>query len=319
MAPWSHIQTWHYSQSENSNFHLTWTKTQTAAWNVEKTSFVAVCSSPPFSLWVPAQQADTDTTVATQWTLCASAEAEAVSNRRALVSRYLANVFWLLIYLISFNRSVIEIHQKFLSVHSPPMSGGSQHLLSLHYRGSSLGPLIPQSDRALVTEIINLKTLFAANALQELFTSHASWCLIIGGSLCEINVMKCSQISLFPKWLIILGNAEQLDIVTLLAACCFCLLSADCLLADGKMTRHVSACVWAAFMFYGKRRQLCGVEAMLWNKAVWAWITESINASLPLLAERSVQVKRKQLPSVHLASYQSWTCCLWLLELISVL
>lgn len=41
------------------------------------------------------------------------------SNRRGLVSSYFANVFWLLIYLVSFNRSVIEIHQKFLSVHSP--------------------------------------------------------------------------------------------------------------------------------------------------------------------------------------------------------
>lgn len=102
-----------------------------------------------------------------------------MSRRRGLVSSYLANVFWLLIYLISFNRSVIEIHQKFLSVHSPLMSAGFQHLLRLHYRGSSLGPLIPQSDRALVTEIINLKTLLAANALQELFTPHASWCLIV--------------------------------------------------------------------------------------------------------------------------------------------
>lgn len=64
------------------------------------------------------------------------------------------------------------------------MSVGFQHLLRLHYQGSSLGPLIPQSDRALVTEIINLKTLFAANALQELFTSHASWCLIMEEVLC---------------------------------------------------------------------------------------------------------------------------------------
>lgn len=109
---------------------------------------------------------------------------EITSNHCGLVSSYLANVFWLLIYLISFNRSVIEIHQKFLSVHSPLMSVGFQHLLRLHYWGSSLGPLIPQSDRALVTEIINLKTLFATNALQELFTSHASWCLIIGEVFC---------------------------------------------------------------------------------------------------------------------------------------
>lgn len=107
-----------------------------------------------------------------------------MSKHCGLVSSYLANVFWLLIYFISFNRSVIEIHQKFLSVHSPLMSVGFQHLLRLHYWGSSLGPLIPQSDRALVTEIINLKTLFATNALQELFTSHASWCLIIGEVLC---------------------------------------------------------------------------------------------------------------------------------------
>lgn len=52
----------------------------------------------------------------------------------------LANAFWLLIYLISSNRWVIEIHQKFLSVHSPLVSVGFQHLLGLHYRGSSLGP-----------------------------------------------------------------------------------------------------------------------------------------------------------------------------------
>lgn len=102
------------------------------------------------------------------------------STLGGLVSSYLANVFWLLIYLISFNRSVIEIHQKFLSVLSPLMSEGFQHLLRLHYWGSSLGPLIARSDRTLVTEIINLKTLFVANALQELFTSHDSWCHIIG-------------------------------------------------------------------------------------------------------------------------------------------
>lgn len=58
------------------------------------------------------------------------------------------------------------------------MSMGFQHLLRLHYWGSSLGPLIPQSDRALVTEIINLNTLLATNVLQELFTSCGSWCLI---------------------------------------------------------------------------------------------------------------------------------------------
>lgn len=83
-----------------------------------------------------------------------------------------------------------------MSVHSPLMSEGFQHLLKLHYRGSSLDPLLPQSDRALVTEIINLKTLFAANALQELFTSHASWCLIVGVLL---QMMKCSQITLFVR------------------------------------------------------------------------------------------------------------------------
>lgn len=32
-----------------------------------------------------------------------------------------------------------------------------------------------RSDRALVTEIINLETLLAANAPQELFTPRASW------------------------------------------------------------------------------------------------------------------------------------------------
>lgn len=85
-----------------------------------------------------------------------------MSNHWGLVWSYLANVFWLLIYLISFNRLVIEIHQKFLSVHSPLMSVSFQHLFRLHYWGSSLGPLIPQSDRVLVTEIINLKTVFAA-------------------------------------------------------------------------------------------------------------------------------------------------------------
>lgn len=109
-----------------------------------------------------------------------------MSNRWGLVSSYLANVSWLLIYLISFNRSVIEIHQKFLSVHSPLMSVGFQHLLRLHYRGSSLGPLIPQSDRALVTEIINLKTL-------PLMLLKNSWCLIVEEVLHEVNTAAFPQ------------------------------------------------------------------------------------------------------------------------------
>lgn len=67
------------------------------------------------------------------------------------------------------------------------MSEGSQHLLRLHYPGPSLGPRIQRSDRALVTEIINLKSPFAANALQELFTSRASRCLITGEVLPHVN------------------------------------------------------------------------------------------------------------------------------------
>lgn len=82
-----------------------------------------------------------------------------------LVSSCLANAFWLPIYLISFNRSVIEIHQKFLSVHSPLLSAGLQHLFRLYYWGSSLSLLMLQSDRALVTEIINFNVPFTANAL----------------------------------------------------------------------------------------------------------------------------------------------------------
>lgn len=122
-----------------------------------------------------------------------------MSSRLGLVSSFLANAFWLLIYLISFNRSVIEIHQNFLSVRSPLMSVGFQHLLRLHYQGFSLGPLMPQSDKALVTEIINLKTLFSANAFQELFNSHACWCPIREYVFCQINVMKCLQITLLSR------------------------------------------------------------------------------------------------------------------------
>lgn len=77
------------------------------------------------------------------------------------------------------------------------MSVGFEHLLGLHYRGSSLGPGEALNDRALVTEIINLKMLFAPNAPQELFTSRASWWLIVGEVVQQMNEMQCSQISSF--------------------------------------------------------------------------------------------------------------------------
>lgn len=91
------------------------------------------------------------------------------------------------------------------------------------------------------------------------------------------------MITLFPRWLIILRSAEQLDIFLLLAAYCFYLL-----LAGGIMTSHVSpeclidVSIWTLTALYRAG------DAM--KTVVAAWNTESINTSLPLCAGQTLQL-----------------------------
>lgn len=107
--------------------------------NLKQHAYNNLSNTLPAVGWVPIQRGQDTSFQQSPLCLPRLPTHEIPSERQGLVSSYPPNVFWLLIYLISFNRSVIEIHQKFLSVNSPLMSVGFQHLLRLHYRGSSLG------------------------------------------------------------------------------------------------------------------------------------------------------------------------------------
>lgn len=94
-------------KSEKTNFYSKRNKNSTHnAWEV-KPSIATRCSSLSLSV-----------------SCSAPLRLEITSSRRGLVSSFLANAFWLLIYLISLNRSVIEIHQKLLSERPPPVVCG---------------------------------------------------------------------------------------------------------------------------------------------------------------------------------------------------
>lgn len=72
--------------------------------------------------------------------LCPHAQ-QSLTIHRGLVWSSPANAFWLLIYLISSNRWLIEIHQKFLSVHSPPGVSGLSAPARAPLPGVLAGPL----------------------------------------------------------------------------------------------------------------------------------------------------------------------------------